>query len=54
MISIECPSCNCEDFDCYDIAVCCDYSSVDMLCYCENCGTQFRIEYIATKVALDE
>lgn len=50
MIEIKCHKCGSENFDCYDVSFDADYGAVRALCYCEDCGAQFDIKYVATEI----
>lgn len=48
-IELKCPKCGSKNFDCYD-------TDFDMkgthwdFCYCEDCGTNFDIRYVAVEI----
>ena len=47
MIEVKCPKCGNTEFDCYDTDCDMNYTTHWNLCYCDECGTQFKIEYTA-------
>lgn len=54
MIEIKCPKCGSKNFDCYDT----DFILLDGICwdfcYCEECGANFNIRYMAVEIELEE
>ncbi len=50
MIEIKCPKCGSKEFDCYDT----DFNLQEGihwdLCYCEDCGANFDIRYMAVEI----
>lgn len=53
MIEIKCPKCGSKEFDCYDT----DFNLQEGihwdLCYCEDCGANFNIRYMAVDIEAD-
>lgn len=54
MIDIKCPKCGSYEFDCYDVSFNADCNTSWNRCYCEECGTNFSIKYVAVEVELDD
>lgn len=54
MIEIKCPNCGSEDYDCYDTNCCMEMGVHWDKCYCEECGAQFDIKYIAVEIEVKE
>lgn len=54
MIKIECPKCNSENFDCYDTDFNIQKGIHWDLCYCEECGANFNIRYMAVDIELED
>ena len=50
LIEIKCPKCGSKDFDVYDV----DFNIAQGihwdLCYCDDCGAEFKIKYIAVEI----
>lgn len=54
MIEIKCPKCGSKNFYCHD-------ADFDMqkgihwdLCYCEDCGVDFNIKYMAVEIETED
>jgi hypothetical protein len=50
MMRIECPKCGSESFDVNDMEGCYSEGTHYDYCYCEECGADFYVKYIAVDI----
>lgn len=53
MSKVVCPKCESEEFDMYDTEYSMNYEYHFAFCYCEDCGTQFRVKYEMVEIKED-
>ena len=49
-MEIKCPKCGSTSFDSYDSDCSIDNTFLWYECYCDNCGAEFKVHYIAVEV----
>ena len=50
MVEIKCPKCASENLDCYDTDFDFEAGTHWDLCYCSDCGAEFKIKYQAVEI----
>lgn len=53
MIEFKCPKCGSKNFDCYDTDFNMQEGTHWDVCYCGDCGMNFKIKYIAVEIESD-